>query len=79
MNLINSEMPKLSDLFEANKLSLNIQKPNCITFKPGQRRDEFTFNIEMNGLKNNQVSWCYFRWVIVMETPYFSGCEFLSY
>ena len=61
MNLINSEMPKLSDLFEANKLSLNIQKPNCITFKPGQRRDEFTFNIEMNGLKTNQVSWCYFR------------------
>ena len=60
MNFINSKMPKLSDLFKANKLSL-LQKSNYITFKPGQRRDEFTFNIEMKGLKTNQVSWCYFR------------------
>ena len=56
MNLINSEMPKLSDCFKANKLSLNIQKSNYTTFKPEQRRDEFAFNIQMNGLKINQVS-----------------------
>ena len=55
MNFINSKMPKLSDLFKANKLSL-LQKSNYITFKPGQRRDEFTFNIEMNVLKTIQVS-----------------------
>ena len=46
MNLINSEMPKLSDWFKANKLSLNIQKSNYITFKPRQRRDDvFQFGV----------------------------------
>ena len=82
MNLINSEKLKISDWFKANKLSLNTQKSNYITFKPRQaekRRDKFTLNIEMNGLKMNQIKeiffWCYFIWVIVMDTPYFSGCE----
>ena len=68
MNFINSEKLKISDCFKANKLSLNIQKSNYITFKPRQaerRRDKFTLNIEMNGLKMNQIKevsfWgCYF-------------------
>jgi len=55
MNLKNSEMLKLSDWFKANKLSLNMQKSNYIIFKPRQKRDGFTINIEMNGLKMNQV------------------------
>ena len=55
MNLKNSEMFKLSAWFEANKLSLNMQKSNYIIFKPRQTRDEFTLNIEINGLKMNRV------------------------
>ena len=45
MSLINSKILKLSDWFKASKLSLNIQKPNYIIFKPRQRRNEFTLNI----------------------------------
>ena len=45
MNLVNSEMLKLSDWFKANKLSLNIQKSNYIIFKPRHGRDELTLSI----------------------------------
>ena len=68
MNLINSKILKLSDWFKANKLSLNIQKPNYIIFKPRQRRNEFTLNIEMNGFKMNQIKEVNFLRVILDET-----------
>ena len=73
-------MLKLSDWFKANKPSLNIQKSNYIIFKPRQWRDEFTLNIEMNGVKTKQVKEVNFLGLIlddtiVMKTPYFSGCE----
>ena len=61
-------MLKLSDWFKANKLSLNIQKPNYIIFKPRQRRNEFTLNIEMNGFKMNQFKEVNFLGVILVET-----------
>ena len=68
MNLVNSGMLKLSDWFKANKLSLNIQKSNYITFKPRQRRDELTLSIEMDDLKMNQVKEVNFLGVILDET-----------
>ena len=68
MNLINSKILKLSDWFKASKLSLNIQKPNYIIFKPRQRRNEFTLNIEMNGFKMNQFKEVNFLGVILDET-----------
>ena len=66
MNLVNSEMVKLSDGFKAFKLPLNIQKSNYIIFKPRQRRGELTLSIEVDGFKMNRVkevnfSWCYSR------------------
>ena len=68
MSLINSKILKLSDWFKASKLSLNIQKPNYIIFKPRQRRNEFTLNIEMNGFKMNQFEEVNFLGVILDET-----------
>ena len=68
MNLVNSEMLKLSDWFKANKLSLNIQKSNNIIFKPRQRADEFTLSIEMDGFKMNQVKEVNFLGVFLVET-----------
>ena len=73
-------MLKLSDWFKANKLSLKIQKSNYVIFKPTQWRDEFTLNIEMNGVKTKQVKEVNFLGLIldetiVMKAPYFSGCE----
>ena len=70
MNLINSEKLKISDWFKANKLSLNTQKSNYVTFKPMQaekRRDKFTLNIEMNSLKMNQIKEIFFG-VILYES-----------
>ena len=55
VNLKNSETLKLSAWFKANKLSLNMQKSNYIIFKSWQTRDEFTLNIDINGLKTNRV------------------------
>ena len=68
MDLINSEMLKLSDWFKANKLSLNIQKSNYMIFKPRQRRDELTLNIKMSGFKMIQVKEVNFLGVILDET-----------
>ena len=68
MNLINFKILKLSDWFKANKLSLNIQKPNYIISKPRQTRNEFTLNIEMNGFKMNQIKEVNFLGVILDET-----------
>ena len=68
MNLINSEILKLSDWFKANKLSPNTQKPNYIIFKPRQRINELTLNIEMNGFKMNQIKEVNFLGVILDET-----------
>ena len=64
---INSEMLELSDWFKANKLSLNVKKPNYVIFKPRQTREEFYLNIEINGHKMIRVEEVTFLGVILDE------------
>jgi hypothetical protein len=37
MNVLNTELLKLSEWFKANKLSINIKKSNYMIFKPRQK------------------------------------------
>ena len=38
-----------SEMLELSGLALNVKKSNYVIFKPRQRREEFDFNIEING------------------------------
>ena len=44
---INSELLKVSDWLNANKLMLNAKKSNCVIFRPYQRKLNYLVNIEM--------------------------------
>ena len=64
---ITSEMLELSEWFKANKLTLNVKKSIYVIFKPRQRREEFDFNIEINGHKMTRVKKVTFLGVILDE------------
>jgi hypothetical protein len=55
MNIINSEMNKLSEWFRANKLSINAKKSNYMIFRPRQKRQILDLPLELNGHKIDQV------------------------
>ena len=47
INTLNREMKKLSDWFQANKLSLNVKKSKFMVFKPRQKKKSgYSINIE---------------------------------
>ena len=47
-NMINVELPKLSEWFKANKLSINVSKSKYMIFKPRQKRLTVDLSIEVN-------------------------------
>ena len=59
MNIINSEMNKLSEWFRANKLSINATKSNYMIFRPRQKRQILDLPLELNGHKIDQVKEVY--------------------
>ena len=46
---VNSELLKVSDWLNANKLTLNAKKSNYVIFRPYQRKLNYSVNIEMIG------------------------------
>ena len=44
---VNSELLKVSDWLNANKLTLNAEKSNYVIFRPHQRKLNYSVNIEM--------------------------------
>jgi hypothetical protein len=67
MNIINSEMNKLSEWFRANKLSINVKKSNYMIFRPRQKRQILDLSLELNGHKIDQVKEVMFLGVILDE------------
>ena len=48
INVVSTELKKLSDWTRANKLSINIKKSNCILFKANQNRQKLDINLSIN-------------------------------
>ena len=67
MEIINSEMDKLSEWFGANKLSINVKKSNYMTFQPRQKRQKIDLSITLNNHKIDQVKEVVFLGVILDE------------
>ena len=53
METMNSELKKLTNWFQANKLSINVKKSNFVIFKPRQKRltRDLTFTISNRTIK----------------------------
>jgi hypothetical protein len=67
MGLINSELCKLSEWFQSNKLSINTTKSNYITFKPRQKRQKFDLKLKINNNDINKVKEVCFLGVMLDE------------
>jgi hypothetical protein len=67
MGLINSELCKLSEWFQSNKLSINTTKSNYIIFKPRQKRQKFDLKLEINNNEINKVKEVCFLGVMLDE------------
>ena len=51
MEIVNNELKKLSSWFQANKLSINIKKPDFILFKTKQNKQNLTSIFQLVVLK----------------------------
>jgi hypothetical protein len=67
MNVLNTELLKLSEWFKANKVSINIKKSNYMIFKPRQKRQTLNLYLEINNHKINRVKEVVFLGVILDE------------
>ena len=64
MNIINTEMAKLSDWFKTNKLSINVKKSKYMIFKPRERVD---LTLQINSCRIDKVNQVVFLGVILDE------------
>ena len=67
MELVNTELQKLSCWFQANKLSINVKKSNYIKFKTSQKRQKLDVDFSINDTKNDRVTETLFLGVIIDE------------
>ena len=67
MELVNTELQKLSCWFQANKLSVNVKKSNYIIFKTSQNRQELDLDFSINDTKIDRVTEILFLGVIIDE------------
>ena len=56
MEIVNTELKKLSSWFQANKLSINIKKSNFILFKTKQNRQELDVYFSINDSEIDRVN-----------------------
>ena len=64
MELVNTELQKLSCWFQANKLSINVKKSNYIIFKTSQNRQKLDLPFSINDTKIDRVTETLFLGVI---------------
>ena len=67
MELVNTELHKLSCWFEANKLSINAKKSNYIIFKTSQNRQKLDLDFSISDTKIDRVAETLFWEVIIDE------------
>ncbi len=67
MNVVNSQMEKISEWFRANMLSLNEKKSNFMIFRPRQKRQTIELLLKINGQKIDNVKETMFLGVILDE------------
>ena len=67
MELVNTELQKLSCWFQANKLSINVKKSNYIIFKTSQNRQKLDLDFSINDTKIDRVTETLFLGVIIDE------------
>ena len=67
MELVNTELQKLSCWFQANKLSINVKKLNYIIFKTSQNRQKLDLHFSINDAKIDRVTETLFLGVIIDE------------
>ena len=67
MELVNTELQKLSCWFQANKLSINVKKSNYIIFKTSQNRQKPDLHFSINDTKIDRVTETLFLGVIIDE------------
>ena len=56
MELVNTELKKLSRWFQANKLSINVKKSNYNIFKTSQNRQKLDLHFSVNDTKIDRVT-----------------------
>ena len=66
-SVINTELCKISDWLQSNKLSLNIKKSNYIIFKPRQKRQVYNLALTINNNTIDRVKEVCFLGVILDE------------
>ena len=67
MELVNTELQKLSCWLQGNKLSINVKKSNYIIFKTSQNRQKLDLHFSVNDTKINRVTETLFLGVIIDE------------
>ena len=67
MELVNTELEKLSCWFQANKLSINVKKSNYIILKTSQNRQKLDLHFSINDTKIDRVTETLFLGVIIDE------------
>ena len=67
MEVVNTELKKLSCSFQANKLSINVKKSNHIIFKTSQNRQKLDLHFSVNDTKIDRVTEILFLGVIIDE------------
>ena len=67
MELVTTELQKLSCWFQANKLSIIVKKTNYIIFKTSQNRQKLDLHFSINDTKIDRVTEILFLWVIIDE------------
>ena len=67
VNVVRTELKKLSNWTRANKLSINIKKSNFILFKTKQNRQKLDLNLYINDTKIDRVNEVLFLGVILDE------------
>ena len=65
MNTINFELSKLTEWFQANRLSINFKKSNLMIFKPRQMRKTFDISITLSNHSIDRVNETVFLVVII--------------
>lgn len=67
MEIVNSELKKLTSWFQANKLSINVKKSNFVIFKPRQNRQTLDLNFTISNYAIDRVNEVVFLGVILDE------------